>query len=117
MQSTVKPPSKVQEVRQEGISKDSQSEGGGGFCPLPTVSCSGSKDPHVCESHPLRDAGDSSVQFKAWGQLASSSYTPTWGWCKLFLSDAAEWWKATEDGQNSPAICSSSVFCEFIFKC
>lgn len=34
-----------------------------------------------------------------------------------FLSDAAEWWKATEDGQNSQAICSSSVFCEFIFKC
>lgn len=32
-------------------------------------------------------------------------------------SDAAARWEAPEDGQNSQTICSSSVFCEFIFKC
>lgn len=31
-------------------------------------------------------------------------------------SGAAERWKATEDGRSSQTICSSSVFCEFIFK-
>lgn len=66
---------------------------------------------------PLKTDSPGSVWFKPGDNSPPPTIHPLGVGSNASVWCCREWWKATETGQNSQTICSSSVFCEFIFKC